>query len=141
MVKGSDYSVEITIMQSSTGVIKAKKVHQGVDLASGESTIFSDDIPELYNYACYRDISCITNIIGKDQGAVKESLLKKIDFNGQEYEEYLKAKKEGKLNAPDITDEDDSPQDEPDSNYKEPSEDIPTEIPSDVVVDTVQRNR
>lgn len=49
MVKGSDYSVEITIMQSSTGVIKAKKVHQGVDLASGESTIFSDDIPELYN--------------------------------------------------------------------------------------------
>lgn len=40
MVKGSDYTVEITIMQSSTGIIKAKKVHQGVDLASGESTIF-----------------------------------------------------------------------------------------------------
>ena len=117
-VKGSDYSVEITIMQSSTGVIKAKKVHQGVDLASGESTVFSDDIPELYNYACNRDISCITNIIGKDQDTVKESLLKKIDYNGQEYEEYLKAKKEGKLNAPDITDEDDSPQDEPDPNYK-----------------------
>lgn len=45
-------------MQSSTGVIKAKKVHQGVDLASGESTIFSDDIPELYNYAYNKDISC-----------------------------------------------------------------------------------
>ena len=110
-------------------------------MASGESTIFSDDIPELYNYACNRDISCITNIIGKDQDTVKESLLKKIDYNGQEYEEYLKAKKEGKLNAPDITDEDDSPQDEPDPNYKEPSEDIPTDISNDVVVDTVQRNR
>ena len=140
-VKGSDYSVEITIMQSSTGVIKAKKVHQGVDLASGESTIFSDDIPELYNYAYNKDISCNTNIIVKDQDTVKESLLKKIDYNGQEYEEYLKAKKEGKLNAPDITDDDGSPQDEPDPNYKEPSEDIPTEIPSDVVVDTIQRNR
>ena len=141
MVKGSDYSVEITIMQSSTGVIKAKKVHQGVDLASGESTIFSDDIPELYNYAYNKDISCNTNIIVKDQDTVKESLLKKIDYNGQEYEEFLKAKKEGKFNAADITDDDGSPQDEPDPNYKEPSEDIPTEIPSDVVVDTVPRNR
>ena len=82
-----------------------------------------------------------TNIIVKDQDTVKESLLKKIDYNGQEYEEFLKAKKEGKFNAADITDDDGSPQDEPDPNYKEPSEDIPTEIPSDVVVDTVPRNR
>lgn len=65
-------------MQSSTGVIKAKKVHQGVDLASGESTIFSDDIPELYNYAYNKDISCNTNIIVKDQDTVKESLLKRL---------------------------------------------------------------
>ena len=141
MVKGSDYSVELTIIQTSTGDVQTKKVHQGVDLASGESTVFSDDIPELFTIAYNKDIGWYTNIIVKNQDTVKESLLKKIDFNGQEYEEFLKAKKEGKFNAADITDEDDSPQDEPDPNYKEPSEDIPTDISNDVVVDTVQRNR
>ncbi len=135
LVKGSDYSIEITVYQASTGERKALKTHQGVDLASGESFVFSDDIPELFNYARNRDISWNANIIGKNQDSVKESLLKKIEFNGQEYDEYLKAKKEGKLNAAEVTDDDGSPQDDPDPNYKE--EDLPdVPIPDDVVVDT-----
>jgi len=144
LVKGSDYSIEITIYQTSTGDRKALKTHQGVDLASGESFVFSDDIPELYTYACNRDISWNANIIGKNQDSVKESLLKKIDFNGQEYNEYLKAKKEGKLNAADVTDDDGSPQDTPDPNYKETSEDETPDIPipDDVVIDTtMHKNR
>lgn len=141
LIKGSDYSIEITIYQVSTGEKKATKTHQGVDLASGESFVFSDDLPELFNYARNRDISWNANIISKDQDTLKESLLKKIEFSGREYDEYLKAKKEGKINAAEITDDDGSPQDEPDPDYKEPSEDMTTGIPSDVVVDTVQRNR
>ncbi|HCD77904.1 MAG TPA: hypothetical protein DEQ27_06295 [Prevotella sp.] len=140
LVKGSDYSVEITVYQASTGERKALKTHQGVDLASGESFVFSDDIPELFNYARNRDISWNANIICKNQDSVKESLLNKIEFNGQEYDEYLKAKKEGKLNAAEVTDDDGSPQDDPDPNYKE--EDLPdVPIPDDVVVDTAMHRR
>lgn len=143
LVKGSDYSIEITVYQASTGERKALKTHQGVDLASGERYVFSDDMPELFPYANNRDINWNANIIGKNQDSVKESLLKKIDFNGQEYNEYLKAKKEGKINAAEITDEDDSPQDDPDPNYKETSEDAPDiPIPDDVVIDTaLHKNR
>lgn len=141
LIKGSDYAIEITIYQVSTGKKIATKTHQGVDLASGESFVFSDDMPELFTYARNRDINWNANIISKDQDTLKESLLKKIEFSGREYDEYLKAKKEGKINAAEITDDDGSPQDEPDPDYKEPSEDMTTRIPSDVVVDTVQRNR
>ena len=143
LVKGSDYSIEITVYQTSTGDKKTKKVHQGVDLASGESYIFSDDIPELFRFACNKDLSWNTNIIGKNQDSVKESLLYKIEFNGQEYEEYLKAKKEGKLNAAEVSDDDGAPQDDPDPNYKKTSEDdnLDIPIPDDVVIDTAMHKR
>lgn len=145
MVKGSDYSIEITVFQTSTGNTMVKKVHQGEDLASGESTIFSDDIPELFRYAANHDITWNVNIIGKNQDSFKESLLKKIELTGHEYDEYLKAKKSGKLNAPDVTDDDGSPQDDPDTNSEVSTSsdnsnlDIP--IPDDVVIDTIPRKR
>ncbi len=113
LIKGSEYSVEITVYQASTGERKGHKTHPGVDLAFCESFIFSDDMPELYRYAYNRDLRWDVNIIEKGLNSLSESLLKKIEFNGQEYDEYLKAKKEGKLNAdkdieehPDDVDED-----------------------------------
>lgn len=143
LVKGSEYSIEITIMEASTNIIKGTRVHRGVDLASGESTIFSDEIPELYNYARNKDLIWNTSIIGKNQDSLKETLLKKTEFNGQEYEEYLKAKKEGKLNPPAEVgeNEDMAPQDDPEPGSEESTEDISPEFSDNAIIDTMPSNR
>lgn len=141
LVKGSDYSVEISIFRSSTGKMIGKKVHQGVDLASGESMVFTDDIPEFFSAANDRDLSTTVNIIGRNQDSVLESLLKKIEFTGKEYDDYLKAKKSGKLNAPEVTDDNNAPQDDPDPNAEQNNENQQDlEIPSDAVIDTMPRS-
>lgn len=89
-----------------------KKVHQGVDLASGESMVFTDDIPEFFSAANDRVLSTTVNIIGRNQDSVLESLLKN-----------------------------NAPQDDPDPNAEQNNENQQDlEIPSDAVIDTMPRS-
>ena len=87
-VSANDYSIEIAYMLRSTGQLCGVSVVDGVDLAPGETHIFTTIKEELYKYAAEKNLSWKVYYRFKNLSTAGV-LAKYGDFSGNEYEEYL----------------------------------------------------
>ena len=88
-IQGADYSVEIEYYEISTNERTGTSVIDGVDLAPGETHVFTTEKDELYKRATNHDLTWNTNFQFKKLS--KAGMLAKYGrFSGTEYEEYIK---------------------------------------------------
>lgn len=98
-VKGADYFVEISYFRRDTGSpLSTKNVEQGVDLAPGESYVYTTNKPELWQYnpnngSVGSGVDVSASI--KFKNTSKAVMLNKYgSFTGKEYEEFVALQKE-----------------------------------------------
>ncbi len=97
-VKGEDYFVEISYYRSDTGTkISTTDIVKGVDLAPGESYVYTTSHPELYRYNPSNGsegTGIFWNNTIKFKNASTTTMLNKYgSFTGKEYEEFTAQQK------------------------------------------------
>jgi hypothetical protein len=98
-VKGEDYFVEISYYRNDTGTrISTTDIEKGVDLAPGESYVYTTSHPELFNYNP-KNGSEGSGIFWRQtikfKNASTTTMLNKYgSFTGKEYEEFVAQQKE-----------------------------------------------